>query len=318
MNSIKLVIVILFAAFFTLFSCGGDGSQSDTGGAQLSQGEGQGSKELADLLPKTGAVSGWELTENPRFFFPGNLWEYINGGAESYIDYSFQEVITGDFFQESTGQAIVIDIYQMADALNAFGIYAQERNPDNHFSKIGVEGYATESSVNFWAGPFYVKITAFEKNEALQKELLKFANAIAGGVTDPGSEPVYTGVFPKKDQINNSVKYIPKDVLGQSYFENGFESRYTSGGNEFKILILESENAEAAQSKLEKYKNFISTQGKVSKDITSPGDGGFLGEDSFYGRMIALKSGNLIICMLGIPSDAYGTSAADEILNNLK
>jgi len=36
---------------------------------------------------------------------------------------------------------VTVDIYDMGNAQNAFGIYASERSPDNSFITLGAEGY---------------------------------------------------------------------------------------------------------------------------------------------------------------------------------
>ena len=49
---------------------------------------------LASLLPKKVELSDWENSAEPQYFEPGNLWEYINGQAELYLQYGFQLVVT--------------------------------------------------------------------------------------------------------------------------------------------------------------------------------------------------------------------------------
>ncbi len=275
------------------------------------------SPQLLALLPAKNEVPGWAMTQ-VRSFSAGNLWEFIDGAADGYLTYGFQEVASADFTQEGTGTQLVIDIYQMQDPLHAFGKYSEERNPDYQFLKVGNEGYLGGTSLNFWSGPFYVKITAFEEKDTIKQEMSKLAAAVAAKVTSPASEPVEVSWFPKAGQLPYSIIYIPKDVLAQSYFVNGFQARYKVGDKEYKMLLISLENPSAAQEALQLYRQFLEKSGKDVKDLRAPGDGGFSGKDSFYGNMTAVRTGKNILVALGVPSEAAGTSVISEMLRNIR
>ncbi len=276
------------------------------------------SPDLLALLPAKNEVPGWGMAQPPRSFSSGDLWEFIDGAADGYLAYGFQEVVTADYSQEGTGSQAVVDVYRMKDPLNAFGIYTQERNPEYPFLKIGNEGYSGGTSVNFWTGTYYVKITTFDEKDAVKQEMIKLANAVAGKVATPGAEPAEVSWFPKPNQLPHTVVYIPKDVLAQSYFANGFEAKYKAGNVEYKLILIGMETPAAAQDALARYHQFLSTAGKGVKDLKAPGDGGFSGTDSFYGNMAAVRAGKNIAVALGVASEAAGRQALTELIANIK
>jgi hypothetical protein len=106
----------------------------------------------------------------------------------------------------------------------------------------------------------------------------------------------------------HSIRYIPKDVLGQAYLKEGFEARYRQGSSETKLVIASSVDNDAAKEALAGYRQFMMENGKVLRDLASPGDGGFVGEDSYYGNMAAIVSGDRIIIALGGPSADFAIS----------
>ena len=53
------------------------------------------------------------------------------------------------------------------------------------------------------------------------------------------------------------------------------------------------------------------------RELAEPGEGGFIGEDSFYGTVIAIRSGNRIAVILGAPSVEFGTVALTELVANM-
>jgi hypothetical protein len=316
----KISIMMLLLAGLGLASC----SQNETAkkeepkAVEPAAGGSDVAPQLLALLPAKNEVPGWAMSQKPRSFKAGDLYEYIDGAADSFLAYGFQEVASADYKQEGTAYEAVVDIYQMKDPLNAFGKYSEERNSEYPFLKIGNEGYSGGTAVNFWTGSYYAKITAFEDKDAIRQEMVKLAQAIAGKVSAPGGEPAEVAYFPKANQLPRSVIYIPKDVLAQSYLANAFEAKYKAGGKECKMILVTLENAAAAQDALAKYRQFVTTAGKDVKDAKAPGDGGFAGLDSFYGNMAAIRSGKRIVVALGFSSQEAGTKAIAELLGNIK
>jgi len=301
--------VFALAAF--AFNCGG-GDQAETSAAGTAD-------YLINLLPEENDLPGWKFAkDDARFFGPGNLWEYINGAADAFLMYGFQQVVTADYTHGPTGLDAIADIYEMLDPVNAFGIYASERSPGYTFEKIGAEGYVSATSINFWAGKYYVKLTAFEDNETLMQELRKLADTIAANISSTAGEPAELGWFPAENKVAHAAKYIPGDVLGQSYLINGYEVYYQEGANEYKMLLIQLDSPEVAENALGLYKSFIGTGGKVLKDISGTGDEGFVGEDSFYGKMAAVRTGKSLAIILSMPSESAGMSAIAELIGNIQ
>ncbi len=269
----------------------------------------EGSDDLLSLLPQDGDVENWAPDGEPRFFDAGNLWEFINGAAEGYLAYGFEEVVTADYIQQGGDQS-VIDIYRMKDPLNAFGLYSQERNADYDFMDIGGEGYVGGTALNFWHGPYYIKILVFDDKEELKAQMVEMGNHIAGNIDDSATEPAEVAYFPTENQLPYAVQYLPKDVLGQSYLVNAFESRYQAGDQEYKIILASLEDSEAATEALARYRTFQSG----GEDLEGLGDGGFVGQDSFYGKVLAVRSGNRLVIALGVPSESAGKDLIAQTL----
>src|SRR5512139_594887 len=116
------------------------------------------SPELAALVPR---LDGWALSEAARSYFPDDLFEYIDGAAESYLSYDFRELAVADFGRTGTEATLTLEIYDMGEPVNAFGIFGAERYPDNAAVGVGDLGYIEGEALNFLAGRFYVKMLAF-------------------------------------------------------------------------------------------------------------------------------------------------------------
>jgi hypothetical protein len=309
---INLAVILLFVFFASCTSVEDKSpktAEKETQGALTAD-----SQELLALLPEDNAASGWTMRSEARFFDPDDLFEYINGAAESYLNYGFQKVVTAEYGHPQMASESVVEIYRMKDPRNAFGIYSSELNPESEFLEIGAEGYIGGTALHFWSGPYYAKITVFEESDELKQEMKNIARSLSEKMGP--SEAAFPEIesFPSSGMIRHSIRYLPKDILGQTYLTNGFEARYRKGNDEFKLIIAAPGDSETAKEAAAGYRRFISSSGKILQDVASPGEGGFLGEDGYYGNMAAIRSGNRIIIALGGPSADFALSQASACL----
>ncbi|MDR0843065.1 MAG: hypothetical protein LBP68_06575, partial [Acidobacteriota bacterium] len=184
MNSRKALFCAAMLLLLSCAACGGkDQSQTTAPAAALSAED----EALKALLPESEEVAGWSRGEEVRFFDPDGLYEYINGAAENFLIYGFEKVVTAEYVNPGQTSDVTVEIYQMKDPRNTFGVYASERSPDSAFKSIGAEGYVGSTVLNFWAGKYYIKMTVFDENEALQQEMEKLAGVISQKIGDTGS-----------------------------------------------------------------------------------------------------------------------------------
>jgi len=279
---------------------------------------------LALYLPTKDDVEGWEMSEQPRFFQADNLWEYINGGADAYLVYGFKEVVTVAYKSKDFESDMLVDIFQMADPVNAFGIYSSERSPDYNYIDMGTEGYLSGTSLNFWKGSYYVKIVCHQESDALKEEMKKFAEATAAKITETSETPEPVSIFPEEGLIDKSVRYIAKDVLGQTFFTNGYTADYTIDGNDLKAFLVYLPDEETAKTSFESYKEFITESGEFWPNTTRKlqkrsglGDEVFIGKDSFYGFSIVFWKGSVVGGVFGIEKTADGEKFVKKIIPKL-
>ncbi len=223
----------------------------------------QGKEALRALLPSEEEVSGWESPSPPRFFEPDNLWEYINGQAELYLGYGFQLVVTSDYTSREDSSSLVVDIYLMESPHHAFGIYAAERTPEDNFIDVGVQGYVGGNILNFWKGPYYVKLTSFQSSPSAEEVLIRFSRVIADKIPGSYSEPELFACFPEKNRVRMSERYIPQNFMGHGFLKNGYLVNYHHEGIRYQVFLVENSSPEEAEEAFGKYHNFIKDDSKI-------------------------------------------------------
>jgi hypothetical protein len=216
----------------------------------MAAGQGERASSPRSLLPQ---VPGWTLVEPPRSYFPGTLFEYIDGAAESYLSYAFQELVTADFKSDKTAATLTVEVYDMGSDLNAFGIFSSERYPGSPPVAVGNLGYLEEGTLNFIVGPNYIKLICFDGGAAADSTLKTFAEDIDRKVPDRGSLPPDLALFPKNGLVEGSEKFILQNVLGYDFLHDGYLASYRAGGREFELFIVAGRNADEAANMLERY-----------------------------------------------------------------
>jgi hypothetical protein len=103
---------------------------------------------------------GWNQSEEVQTFVPKTLFEYINGAADLYLAYDFEELKSAEYHNDKKA-SVTVDVYRHKTPIDAFGIYSQERLPDANYLDVGVQGYYEKNVLNVLSGDFYVKINSF-------------------------------------------------------------------------------------------------------------------------------------------------------------
>lgn len=205
--------------------------------------ERRGSPELAALVPR---LDGWALTEAARSYFPDDLFEYIDGAAESYLGYDFRELLVADFGKTASEATMTLEIYDMGTPLNAFGIYGAERYPDNAGVAVGDLGYAEGEALNFLAGRFYVKMLAFGLGEGTGPFLRQTGLTVAAAIKPKGGLPALVLAFPKEGLVARSEKYIKQNFMGYEFLRDGYVASYEAGGREIDGFFIDGRTEKEA------------------------------------------------------------------------
>jgi hypothetical protein len=222
------------------------------------------SPELAALVP---GLDGWALSEAPRSYFPDDLFEYINGAAESYLSYDFRELIVADFEKKGADATLTVEIYDMGGAVNAFGIFGSESYPENGPVAIGDIGYAEDEALNFLASRYYVKLLGFGLGESIGAVLRDVGARVAGAVKTPGGLPALVRAFPADNLVARSEKYIKKNFMGYAFLHDGYVAAYRAGARELEGFFIEGESEKDAEAMLAALLEALAADGQAPSKI---------------------------------------------------
>jgi hypothetical protein len=266
-------------------------------------------RQMLGWLPGDNDVNGWTRAGAPRHFVPASLWRYIDGGAETYLRFNFAELVGLDYLDRTTGLEVCADLYRMDSPIGAFGVYAQELNPEATFLAVGSEGYTDGTFLAMWKGSYYLKLTFRTEQGGRAAALVALATETGRRIDGDAARPVQFDRFPTVGLVPRSFKVVPRDVFGQSYLAGGFEARYGSGDDTWTLTLVPFGTAGEAGAAMVRYRDFLLANGKIDRELEAPGEGGFVGQDSYYGTVVAARSGPWIAVALGPPSEPAGIEA---------
>jgi len=277
---------------------------------EIVRSEAKTASSLASLLPK---LMNWEFSERPEIYLPETLFEYINGAAEIYLVYDFQELIVAQFEKKDAPASLTMEIYDMGEMKNSFGIYSAERFPDSNFLSIGNGGYIEEGALNFIVDRYYIKLLCFDCEDESGTILKTFSQEILKRVKQPKGLPILLSSFPQKGLIKNSEKFVLRNFLGYSFLHDGYVASYKIDDLEFECFIIEGENVQDAQSMLSQYLN------KKKENLHNISQG-YRIKDRYYHNIYLARVENLLCGVMKIKEgfEEVGERYLQSLENSIK
>jgi len=240
-------------------------------------------------------LAGYKKTTNYPVYGPENLWDFINGAADNYLSYDFQDLHVAEY--KKGKNVIKLEIYRHRDNTMAFGIYSSERSPSFQFMNLGAQGYIADGAINFFKGNYYVKIRTYSKSEktlqSTESLALKIANMLEGG----SEMPAVLSQFPEIGKKLNEETYINESVLGHKFLNKAYKAIYEIGNDNFSIFIMEKSSPEESRKSVEVY------LAATGIDAVESGSGKYMLKDGYNGTIFLAWKDNRIVIISGLSKD---------------
>lgn len=240
-----------------------------------------------------------KLTKYP-VFLPENLYEFINGAADTYLALGFTDLHVAEY---KKGKDIIkAEIYRHSSNTMAFGIYASERSPSYRFLNLGAQGYVVDGVVNFFKGNFYVKLRTYsEKQKTLQAQEA-LARRIEAMLQGPAEMPDMLSKFPDNGKKENEETFVNESVLGHQFLNKAFKANYRIGNDDVSIYLIRSGSADET---LRVAKAYLSSAG-IEFDINETR---YVFTDGYNGNIFLAWSGDLMVIISGLAKDQADIAA---------
>ena len=279
---------------------------------------------LESLVPKKDIPAGWALIQGPQTYSKKTLFGHINGQAELFLKYGFQKSVFAIYqSKKSREDQIEVDIYDMGNVVQAFGIFSRFRNEDRP-GGFGLDSFLDDHSAFFYEGKYFVMLYATESNSDMLKQ---FSALISLKISDPSPPPKEISYFPKNGLKPGSIQYFPEGLLGHQFLKRGFQGTYVekvevkagAEDKEIKLFLAIFKDSQEAMSTLKVYKDDLFKKGKVfSGSIIEFGTRALKGEDPYQGKVIVLQKGFYLLGVVGFEKEENAENLLTEFIKNIK
>lgn len=186
--------------------------------------------DLSGYLPAGGEVSGWKPDGAPQTYRGEALFRMINGGADIYHEYGFNQVVRAAYVNAG-GQSVNLEIYQMKSPASAYGIYSFKAGEGGTPLTIGQEARLQDYYLNFWKGDLLVTVIGLDSDAETRQGVVDLAAAVDTRISDTGKRPDLADRLLDEPVGLAEAKYVrgPLGVMGSYVFDTGDIFRVREG-----------------------------------------------------------------------------------------
>ena len=191
------------------------------------------------------------------------LWERIDGEAELYKSYGVVSSAHAFYADPaSPDRSVDLSVFQFADPLGAFGVFAAFRPPEcAPVQALGNGGCLGDYQGFFWHGNLFVLADAAGPAAARPADLRKALEAAADLLGPPPPRPEPLRAF-SRFADTRTIRYQPQHLLGRAALPPGFEG--TSSGT--AIFLAVGGTLESATAALEAYAGALEGPVRAARD----------------------------------------------------
>jgi hypothetical protein len=208
-------------------------------------------------------IGGWKKTGPPETYDSKTLFKYIDGGAELYISYNFEK-LTAFRYVRGNDEEIKLDIFDMGNSSNAYGVFSHDR--ESISTEVGQGSEYSAGLLNFWKDRFYVSLLGYPESNEKHQVILKLGSEISRLIPHEGPEPAILSNLPTEGLIAESIRYFHHYIwLNTLYFISNDNillinhqteavlAKYNGAGGKYVLILLKYSNPQQAQAAEESF-----------------------------------------------------------------
>lgn len=262
------------------------------------------------------APAGFTVKQPVAIYNRANLYEYIDGQAIFYNSYGFTRLEHGIFGKDNG--SYVVDVYELATPLSAFGAFRQQREDDAADYSAGVECALIDYLTTFHKDRYYVEITprssAGDSDDlGVMKELAAWVDALLPGAK---TLPPELAILPAEGLVPRSERYVDESLISYSFMGRGLAAFYREPPEEKDVRVFVGFAPDSVKAE----EIFTAFTGKMTnlQKITDGELSGVRGELPYRGISIAYRDGRHLFGAMGITDEATAVKRLSALAGNLK
>jgi len=261
---------------------------------------------MEKCLPGSRPSLGLTREDDIVRFGGDSLFNYINGAAEMYHKYGFQEVHVGRYVKD--GGEITVDIYRFAGPDMAFGMYTTLRPAGPETVSLGMEGFALGPILIYSKGAYMVNVQTYDDAVFTGPDIVAVAAAVEKDLPGTTDMPVTFGLFPDASRVPHSEKIFAESYLGHGFLTDVYAVDYSFEAGDVTLFVTH----DADGGKLSQWSEAVSPADTGPGAPALPYDEGrtIIFSDRYYGGVVAGNKGGRLAGMVGY-REGYERALAD-------
>jgi len=259
---------------------------------------------LAQAFPELPSeIGSWRVVGAAEKHAGPGLYTYMNGGAELYLEHSFEELMVR--FYERGNDQISVELYRMKES--GYGVFTLLRSENGEPVAMGDAGFRSGYYVIFSSGKFFCAVTAQSEFTDAAQAAVEIGKTVAALLPPADSASKKIEPLPERDRLLNSDKIIAgpvglrnvSDALAGLFsgFAEGAAARY-GRDKEGSVLAGFMRWRSAAQARAA-FKQATQRASK-EKDFEAKAANGELSFRDFEGKSgLAVVSGSQVLFAIG-------------------
>ena len=252
-------------------------------------------------------LDGFRIEQNYPVYTPDDLWDYINGAADSYNALGFVDLTIAEYVRGRKNN-IKLEIYRHTNNNMAFGIYSMERSPTYKFNELGAQGYSDNDHVHFFKGNYYIKISTHSSSKKAIQGMNDLAVLVDQNLEGEDKFPEILSLFPDDGKKVSEEIYIADNVLGHEFLRKAFRVSYEVQGNSFSVYLFNEGGAEIISEMADSY------LARLDLDSGPRSEGKVFFTDGYNGPVFLAWRGGTMVLINGLEEEQ--TALADRYITN--
>lgn len=209
-------------------------------------------------------LSGVKPMGDTEFYSSESLFEKIDGRAGAYQGFNCQGLRFRSFsVPDSKTSYVDVYEYRLDTPVNAFGIFALERDPKGKPVDFAADGYGGDIGFYFRQGIYYIQVIASDVNAKTLELAWAIARNRARAFPSDDAGLAARRRLPATGLVTETVAFVPENAQGQEFLKNVFQANYRFDGATLPFFLAVGAPREAA-SGWKKFNDFCTRFGKAS------------------------------------------------------
>jgi hypothetical protein len=183
------------------------------------------------VLPEK-LLSGWAREGPPLDFQGGNLFNYIDGGAEIFLEFGFNRLFVQSY--KKGNSEIVLELFQMESPESALGIYLMKCGTETPIEGVPARNSGDKTQFTIIKGTAFIHINNLDGSASVLPAMVELSRNLVEAI--PQGRPVnLLEGLPPEGRIPGTERLIRGPYALQAIFTLGEGDRL---GLEGKIFAL--------------------------------------------------------------------------------